>query len=734
MKQRPFLLLAAALALLVGALALKALPIEPPSLRTASEGGFDTARAMRRLHRILGDGRPHPVDSAANDVTRNRLMAEMRGVGLDPQVTDDFACNAFERAPVVACARIRNVLATIGRGRPGPHLLVVAHYDSSPAGPGAADDGIGMAALLETAALLNGVALSRPVTFLITDGEEIGLLGARAFLERNPLAARVDAVVNLEARGTTGPAIMFETSRPNGSALAALRSDRPVANSLTADFYRLIPNSTDVAVFDERPWTILNFAIIGNETRYHSAGDTLAALDWRSVQHMGDQVLGTVQHLATQGTPQAAGERHYLDIAGRTLLVVPAMLSFVLLAILAVFFARTAWRRRAGLGLGIAVVFAGLADAAILTWLGQWLIGLARGGQWWRAHPEGVSLAVSVSALAACAAAMVLVRGRPAETLRAAFWLVYLVLAILICVVAPGGALLLVLPALVAAIGIGRRWERAASITAAALLFLLFAPLLFLVEALLGHGSAWTFAPLAALILWPWLIELRPLFAVARASLVAAGLGATLVAGWAWAALQPAYSADRQQRFAIEYGWDSDARRGRWVIAHDGAPLPPAMTALGPWQLEEVPWSVSRRPVAAAPALPLDPPRVTVIERRETTGGGAIRLRLESAGLDAVALRGAPGTRLRAVHAGGQRSELIPADGDTRPLLRCHGRSCDGATFELFVDGREPAEWVAIGTRYALPAEARPLLAARPADARPQYSPDLSVVTARLRF
>ena len=85
-------------------------------------------------------------------------------------------------------------------------------------------------------------------------------------------------------------------SRPAGRtappiALYRAAAARPVANSLSTDLYGLIPNSTDVAVFDERPWTILNFAVIGNETRYHSAGDDLAALDRRSLQHMGDQAL-----------------------------------------------------------------------------------------------------------------------------------------------------------------------------------------------------------------------------------------------------------------------------------------------------------------------------------------------------------------------------------------------------------------------------------------------------------
>jgi hypothetical protein len=48
MKRSPFLLLAAALALLVGALALKGTLIQPPSVQAAADGGFDTARARGR--------------------------------------------------------------------------------------------------------------------------------------------------------------------------------------------------------------------------------------------------------------------------------------------------------------------------------------------------------------------------------------------------------------------------------------------------------------------------------------------------------------------------------------------------------------------------------------------------------------------------------------------------------------------------------------------------------------
>ena len=101
----------------------------------------------------------------------------------------------------------------------------------TPTGPGARDDGIGVASMLGVAALLEDRPLKRPVTFLFNEGEETGLIGARAFLERDPLAARVDSLINLESRGITGPAIMFETSRPNGAAVRRLSPARSAGRS-----------------------------------------------------------------------------------------------------------------------------------------------------------------------------------------------------------------------------------------------------------------------------------------------------------------------------------------------------------------------------------------------------------------------------------------------------------------------------------------------------------------------
>ena len=146
--------IAALLVLLMAAMwskgGLVALPEVPAQ---AKAGEFDTRRALARLGRILGDQRPHPVDSAAGDEVRERLLAELRAMGLSPVVTDDFACNGSAKSRTVSCARVRNVLASLGpaAGRP---VMMVSHYDSTPVGPGAADDGIGVATMLEVAALL----------------------------------------------------------------------------------------------------------------------------------------------------------------------------------------------------------------------------------------------------------------------------------------------------------------------------------------------------------------------------------------------------------------------------------------------------------------------------------------------------------------------------------------------------------------------------------------------------
>jgi acetylornithine deacetylase/succinyl-diaminopimelate desuccinylase-like protein len=180
--------LLAVLALVFGIFLTKDRLVEPPPVSASLP--FDTTRAFARLERILGDQRPHPVDTEANDAVRERLLAEITALGHEPEVRDDFACRSSLKWGSSACARVRNVIFRMGP--PGGNaILVASHYDSVPAGPGASDDGAGVAASLEIAALLKTRVLQRPVIFLITEGEELALLGAASFVRKDPYAKDV---------------------------------------------------------------------------------------------------------------------------------------------------------------------------------------------------------------------------------------------------------------------------------------------------------------------------------------------------------------------------------------------------------------------------------------------------------------------------------------------------------------------------------------------------------------
>ncbi len=720
---------------LLAAFAFKHVLISPPDVPAQVEAGaFDTDRAFARLERILADQQPHPVDSPGSDGVRDRILTEMRAAGLEPRVSDAMTCNSFARARAVNCARVRNLAATIGPAE-GEHLLLVAHYDGTPVGPGAADAGLAIATLLEIAEQLRGRNLQRPITFLFNEGEESGLLGARLFLDSDPAAARVTTLVNLEARGVDGPAIMFETSRPNAAAVALYGGavDRPVANSLSTDFYRLLPNSTDVAVFEERPWTILNLAIIGNETRYHSAGDDLAALDRRSLHHMGSQAL-QVALAHTEGVAAAApGETLYADILTRHLVTLPLPVGLVLLGLIVLGLGYAVIRRRAWSSLlacaGAAIV-TGLVAIALTTVVQQ-----LRPGEFWRAWPIAMQLAAAATAIAAMAFCLRLARNATREQLRVAAWLLIALAGGGVALIAPGAAIYFLLGPLILLAGIAiERWrpgaERIAAWLAAFAQLLTLLPIVALVELLLSTSPGWLAAPLAVLAALPLVIELKPAAREGRLDIIVP-LGA-MMAAWAAVLLVPAYSADRQQIFTIEHARDLETGKANWGIYSDGAALPEAYDAMGLWERGPVNYARRDRWIAAAPNSDAPAPTLQKLSEREVADGRLVTLRLVMNGWDGVALQVPASAHLRSLSANGVERRF--GDGESDFAVRCAGRACDGFTFELLVGSMERVDASLIGNVARLPDFAAPLLQARPQDARPQYVPDASYADIPVSF
>jgi hypothetical protein len=259
---------------------------------------FSSGRAFKHIEVIARA--PHEMGSAEHAAVRDYIVGELTALGASPQIQKTTVVSTRKGSPVAAT--VENIVARVSGTNSSKPILLVAHYDSVSTSPGASDDGAAVAALLETLrALKSSAPLKNDVIFLFTDGEENGLLGATAFVREHPWAKDPGVVFNFEARGNSGPSVMFETSAQNGGLIAELAkaAPHPIANSLSYDIYKLLPNDTDFTIFRGAGLPGMNFAYIEGLTRYHSRIDSVSNVDQRSLQHHGAYALALTRHFAS---------------------------------------------------------------------------------------------------------------------------------------------------------------------------------------------------------------------------------------------------------------------------------------------------------------------------------------------------------------------------------------------------------------------------------------------------
>src|SRR4051812_8606029 len=288
------------------------MPGPSPLPESAPATSFSAARALRFERELLGGDTPHPVGTAAHDAIRDRLAAQFRALGYDVTIQRSFACSAW-----LTCSPVANVIArTSGDARPNA-LLLAAHYDSVAAGPGVSDDGVGVATLLEAARVLRNERFGNPIVYLVTDAEEAGLLGAEGFVADAGLLRNTAAVINVEARGTSGPSFLFETSRHNAwlARVIAQALPRPATSSLYYDIYELLPNDTDLTVFKRAGLAGVGFAHIGRPVHYHTPLDNLDNVTLSTLQHHGDHILAMARAMAASDLRQTSrGNAVWFDV------------------------------------------------------------------------------------------------------------------------------------------------------------------------------------------------------------------------------------------------------------------------------------------------------------------------------------------------------------------------------------------------------------------------------------
>ena len=200
----------------------------------------------------------------------------------------------------------KNILARIKGSEKGKALLILTHYDSAVhSSYGASDAGSGVVTILEgiRAYLANDPKPKNDIIILISDAEEIGLLGANAFVNHHPWAKEIGLVLNFEARGSGGPSyILMETNGGNKNLVKAFNTAKvkyPVGNSLLYSIYKMLPNDTDLTVFrEDGNIKGFNFAFLDDHYDYHTSMDTYERLDRNTLQHQGNYLMPLLSYFA----------------------------------------------------------------------------------------------------------------------------------------------------------------------------------------------------------------------------------------------------------------------------------------------------------------------------------------------------------------------------------------------------------------------------------------------------
>jgi hypothetical protein len=310
------------------------LPPTPPDKSDAHYPAYDRMMANLKAMTVAA----HPSGSKELESVRAYLLEQIRTMGLKTTIdkvtytVDDVKADLIERKgapdfknmpPINGVSPeegfmntirekahfdkndklvLQNILVKLDAPKTDRGILLMAHYDSEPETPGAADDMLSVVAMLEAMRRQAGNPnLKSDIYFLFTDGEELGTLGAKSFVQSHPeLQNKIDLVFNFEARGSRGSLLMFETSDRNRDAVHYLQSasSRPLSFSFLTALYHQMPNETDLTRFLQAGYSGLNFAAAEGSENYGEKTDTFVNLDRGTAYHYLLTALEVVDHAA----------------------------------------------------------------------------------------------------------------------------------------------------------------------------------------------------------------------------------------------------------------------------------------------------------------------------------------------------------------------------------------------------------------------------------------------------
>ncbi len=323
----------------------------PPAMvpSGAPEDQFSAERAFS--HTVQIARAPHCLGTAEHTRIKEYIQNELLNLGLEYGEQDTTA--VYDQSGVRAgyVSNLYGILKGNGTGKKA--VLFLGHYDSCPHTPGAADDGSAVVSMLEAArALINSGPFDNDIIFLFTDGEESGLFGAKVFTEEHPLIETIGVVINIEARGSRGPALAYEFNENNGWIIRELNRAMPrlYAGSIFYEIYKRMPNNTDFTMFRRAGLSGVNMAFIDDYVNYHSMTDSPENLSLKSLQHHGDFIMASARHFGNIPLENTKSEDViFFNWIGSSMIIYSARLSLLLIVIvmvLAIIFFFLGFRKR----------------------------------------------------------------------------------------------------------------------------------------------------------------------------------------------------------------------------------------------------------------------------------------------------------------------------------------------------------------------------------------------------
>jgi len=727
----------------------------PPAGQSASisDQEFSSERAFVHLTDLLSENQPHPVGSPENRIVRDRIIAKLDQLGLTSEIQADFKCSTL--AP--GCSFVENIIA-IKRGSSNREkaVLLTAHYDSVPGSPGAADDGAGVAAMLEIIRNLNNSeTLENDLILLIADAEETGLRGAMSFADSHALMQRVGIVLNMEARGTTGPSVMFETGPNNLEQVSGYiqATSHPVATSLIVEIYKRMPNATDYTIYKDRGVPGLNYAFSQGVSLYHSSLDDLAHLDRGSLQHHGSNLLSVVRQFGNSDLTQlsATQDATYVDVFGRTVVWWPANRG-PLLAGVAILLLLTVMLRIRGTGTK-AILFATLAvilslvAALALGWLASFPLGqfgaihpLEHPHPW----PARMSL-IAIALMLGIWSGRLFTKRTNVEALFYVVWLLFSLLGLALALTITGASYIFLIPSLAAVLTAAiasLRWRHKALLWGAyaGLLTACYMALyhFLLLEVVVNfHLSHFRMIPL-----WLLVLALMPVAAAWRkeenqpAGKAYRVLVPVILVGLIAGAVVPLYTVEKPRSVNIVYSQDVSESANQWQIETFGPEDQGYLAVAG---FPDVPTTYQRHGRAftngyfvAAPDIGLIAPVLTMVSD-ETVEETRVLSGTISSPRSAYTL-GLSFTDAASILSGSINGKIV-LDGQDKQmtgprLVRLHGLLDQAADFEIVLRSNDAFELELYDLgRIPMVAEYERLKSARPDNAAPIHFGDYSVVS-----